>query len=76
MPLDESETGEWKIWVKTQHSKNEDLKKKEISKNERLKAEGEGDDREWGGSMASPTQRTWVWANSGRWWRTGKPGVL
>ena len=19
---------------------------------------------------------TWVWANSGRWWRTGKPGVL
>ena len=26
--------------------------------------------------MASPTQWTWVWANSGRWWRTGKPGVL
>ena len=26
--------------------------------------------------MASLTQRTWVWANSGRWWRTGKPGVL
>ena len=22
------------------------------------------------------TQWTWVWANSGRWWRTGKPGVL
>ena len=21
--------------------------------------------------MASPTQWTWVWANSGRWWRTG-----
>ena len=21
-------------------------------------------------------QWTWVWANSGRWWRTGKPGVL
>ena len=19
---------------------------------------------------------TWVWANSGRWWKTGKPGVL
>ena len=19
---------------------------------------------------------TWIWANSGRWWRTGKPGVL
>ena len=24
----------------------------------------------------SSTQRTWVWANPGRWWRTGKPGVL
>ena len=22
------------------------------------------------------TQWTWVWANFGRWWRTGKPGVL
>jgi len=26
--------------------------------------------------MASPTQWTWVWASSRRWWRTGKPGVL
>ena len=26
--------------------------------------------------MASPTWWTWVWASSGRWWRTGKPGVL
>ena len=26
--------------------------------------------------MASLTQWTWVWASSGRWWRTGKPGVL
>ena len=26
--------------------------------------------------MASLTQRTWVWADSGRWWRTGKPGML
>ena len=76
MPLDERETGEWKIWVKTQHSKNEDLKEKKISKNERLKAGGEGDDRGLGGSMVSPTQRTGVWANSGIWWRTGKTGVL
>ena len=30
----------------------------------------------WDGWMASPSQWTWVWANSGRWWRTGKPGVL
>ena len=26
--------------------------------------------------MASPTQWTWAWASSRRWWRTGKPGVL
>ena len=26
--------------------------------------------------MASPTQWTWVWASSGRWWRTRKPGML
>ena len=35
-----------------------------------------GDDRGWDGWMASPTQWTWVWASSGRWWRTGRPGVL
>ena len=33
---------------------------------ERLKA-GEGDDRGWDGWMASPTQWTWVWVNSGSW---------
>ena len=42
---------------------------------ERLKA-GEGDGRGWDGWMASPTRRTWVWASSGSWWWTGKPGVL
>ena len=42
---------------------------------ERLKA-GEGDNRGWDGWMASPTQQTWVWANSERWWKTGKLGVL
>ena len=26
--------------------------------------------------MASLTQCTWVWASSGSWWWTGKPGVL
>ena len=26
--------------------------------------------------MTSPTQWTWVWVNSGSWWRTGRPGVL
>ena len=43
---------------------------------ERLKAGGEGDDRGWDGWMASLTQWTWVWASSGKWWRTGKPGEL
>ena len=43
---------------------------------ERLKAGGEGDDRGWDIWMASPTRWTQVWANSRRWWRTGKPGVL
>ena len=32
--------------------------------------------RGWDGWMASPTQWTWVWASSRRWWRTGKPGML
>ena len=43
---------------------------------ERLRAGGEGDDRGWDGWMASPTQLTWVWVNSGSWWWTGRPGVL
>ena len=42
----------------------------------RLKAKGDGGDRGWDGWMASPTWSTWVWANSGRQWGTGKPGVL
>ena len=43
---------------------------------ERLKAGGEGEDREWDGWMSSPTRWTWVWESSrGGWW-TGKPGVL
>ena len=42
----------------------------------RLKVGGEGDDRRWDGWMASPTQWTWVWVNSGSWWWTGRPGVL
>ena len=43
---------------------------------ERLRAGGEGDNRGWDGWMASLTQWTWVWVNSGRWWWTGRPGVL
>ena len=43
---------------------------------ERLKAGGEGEDRGWDGWMTSPTWWTWVWASSGSWWWTEKPGVL
>ena len=43
---------------------------------EELGAGGEGDDRGWDGWMASPTRWTRVWVNSGRWWWTGRPGVL
>ena len=35
-----------------------------------------GDNRGWDGWMASPTQWTRVWVNSGSWWWTGRPGVL
>ena len=43
---------------------------------ERLKAGGEGNDIGWEGWVASLTQWTWVWVNSGSWWCTGRPGVL
>ena len=43
---------------------------------ERLRAGGEGEDKGWDGWMASLSQWTWVWANSGRKWRTRKPGML
>ena len=43
---------------------------------EGLKVGVEGDNRGWGGWMASPTQWTRVWVSSGSWWWKGKPGVL
>ena len=43
---------------------------------EKLRAGGEGGNRGGDGWMASLTQWTWVWANSGVYWRTVKPGVL
>ena len=42
----------------------------------KIEGKGEGGERRWDGWMASLTQWTGVWANSGRQWRTGKPGVL
>ena len=43
---------------------------------ERLKAGGEGDNRGQDGWRTSPTQWIWVSEGSGRWWRTGNPGML
>ena len=42
---------------------------------ERLKGKEEGS-RGWDGEITSPTQQTWIWANSRKQWKTGKPGVL
>ena len=43
---------------------------------ERLRAGEERDNRGWDDLMASPTQCTWVWVDSGSWWWTGRPSVL
>ena len=43
---------------------------------EGLEAGGKGNDRGWDGWMASLTRWTWIWVNSGRWWWTGRPGML
>ena len=43
---------------------------------ERLRAGGEGDNRRWDSWMASPTQWTWVWVDSGSLWWIGRPGML
>ena len=43
---------------------------------ETLKAGAERDHKGWDGWMASPTQRTRVWACSWCWWWTGRLGML
>ena len=43
---------------------------------ERLRAGREGDHKGWDGWMASLTQWTWVWVDSGSWWWTRRPGML
>ena len=42
---------------------------------ERVKAGRKEDDSGRDGWMALSSQWTWVWAYSGTWWRTGKPGM-
>ena len=72
----------WKDWCRSWNSKTLATWCEELTHWkrpwcwERLKAGGEGDDRGWDGWMASLTQWTWVWVNSGNWWWTGRPGML
>ena len=42
----------------------------------KIEGKRRGHDRGWDGWMASLTRWSWVWASSGNWWWTGKPGML
>ena len=42
----------------------------------KIEGRRKGDDREWDGWMAPPTQWTWVWVDSGSWWWTGRLSML
>ena len=72
----------WKEWCWSWNSNTLATSCKELTHWKRLwcweglGAGGEGNDRGWDGWMASLTQWTWVWVNSGSWWWTGRPGVL
>ena len=72
----------WKEWCQSWNSTTLATSCEELTHWKRfwcwegLGAGGEGDDRGWDGWMASLTQWTWVWMNSGSWWWTGRPGML
>ena len=71
----------WKEWCESWNSSTLATSWEELTYWKRLwcwegLGAGEGDNRWWDGWMASPTQWTWVWVNSGSWWWTGRPGVL
>ena len=72
----------WKDWCWSWNSNTLATRCKELTRWkspwywERLKTGGEGDDRGWDGWMVSLTRGSWVWASSGSWWWTGKPGEL
>ena len=48
----------------------------DAGKDWRWEEKGEGDDRGWEDCMTSRTWCTRVWASSGSWWWTGRPGML
>ena len=60
----------WLCSLQLTHLKNKTLMLGMIEGGRRRGRQG------WDSWMASPTQWTWVWGNSGRWWWTGRPGVL
>ena len=69
----------WMLKLKLQHFGYLMQRANSLEKTQMLgKIEGrrEGDDRGWDGWMASLSQWTWVWANSGRQWKTEEPGML
>ena len=72
----------WKDWCWSWNSNTFAISCEELTHWKRLwcweglGSGGEGDNRGWDGWMASLTQWSWVWVNSGSWWWTGRPGVL
>ena len=66
----------WKDWCWSWNSNTLATSCKELTHWKRswcwegLTAGGEENDRGWDGWMASLTQWTWVWVNSGSWWWT------
>ena len=50
------------------------LKRPDAGKDWRQEEKGTTEDEMVG--CSSPTRWTWVWASSGSWWWTGRPGVL
>ena len=78
---DQSWVLHWKDWCWGWNSNTLDLMWRVDSLEKTLMLGGiggrrRGDDRGGDGWMASPTQCTRVWVNSGSWWWTGRPGVL
>ena len=69
----------WKDWCKAEYFDHLMWRTDSLEKTLMLgKTEGRRRrcKRGWDGWMASWTQWTWVWANSRREWRIGRPGML